>query len=361
MFKVYISEKSLSDLYLDNTDKGDNDWLKIIAKQSKIQLFNTQDEINDILTTPESLIREFMMSCGKSSEYLCSSEITIDSIKEDYSAVLDSPSGAFLLDVDKETADSIQKKYGVLCQSTSDLSYCALTSDGGHYVLSFKEKESWERLTENIKSLPSNFLIINDKYLFSKDDKNNPDRRIGIDNVKSILDNLLPISLDADYHIAIITELKEKRDKMPFDDVANELDVVKRSLNRNYRIFITLIGVYENSLERKDITHDRNIVSNYFVGMATKGLAAINTYYATSQEDQRVSFEPLFCWGLNGNSDAPVKEHERLIKNYRSLVEDENNIKNLRIACSVNTNAAINNINHRALISSTQKSCTIKL
>ena len=73
--------------------------------------------------------------------------------------VLDNPQCAYLLDADVDTTDLLQKAFGIICQSTSRLKDCILTSPQSKITLLESEQlRSWKDLFNDGIAIPSNSL-----------------------------------------------------------------------------------------------------------------------------------------------------------------------------------------------------------
>ena len=71
-----------------------------------------------------------------------------------------------------------------------------------------KKFKGWDRILDSIEQLPSNGLVLIDRYLFSSRNKEKGD---GLMNVHHILSELLPQAFEGgDYHITIVFNIEVK-------------------------------------------------------------------------------------------------------------------------------------------------------
>lgn len=142
----------------------------------------------------------------------------VDSILKDYKVVMQHPESVYLLDLPQEDADFIQQSYGVICQSCSHLDPSILTKIDPDELFTEKNKVdyNWKSVSEGIVNpfLPSNSIIINDRYLFSGDCPEKDiegritgwEKHFGYDNLINFLNCFLPNKLDkCEFHVLIVT------------------------------------------------------------------------------------------------------------------------------------------------------------
>jgi len=108
--------------------------------------------------------------------------------------VLKNPSALFILDITPAEALAIQRMYGVMCLSGTDPNITPLidiydehTTDKGEPL-----SRGWDAVLDSVEQTPSNALILSDRYLFKT---TNPRYGNGFDNIRSILNELLPREL----------------------------------------------------------------------------------------------------------------------------------------------------------------------
>lgn len=120
--------------------------------------------------------------------------------------------------------------------------------------------DGWGTVLKSLKGIPSNALLLTDRYLFSG---YYPKFGNGIDNVQSILDTLLPKTFLGEYHVTVVFDNDNKNEEYSFNDIASQLYHVKQSLHRTYPINMEVLGITEYN-EVYDKRHNRRIISNYY-------------------------------------------------------------------------------------------------
>ena len=264
MFSVFISAKSLENICIQEMCKSDqekSEWFLLLTKQNVIYLdkniYNEWEYGDPLFVFSESYQVEFKPA---NADYN-----SIVSTRPD--SLLDEPQGAFLLDIDKETADTLQNKYGIVCQSTNDLDRCPLLEPACMFSLTASEKDhSWKELFNNENKIPSNSIIIVDRYLFGFEKVHRSGYYDGLTNIKEILRSVLPESLSCSYQVLILFDSNQSTSDnyYNFDDLANNLDDFKKSLCKPYEINIEIFSVSKGCFNY-DETHNRKIISNYFI------------------------------------------------------------------------------------------------
>lgn len=349
MFKLFISKDSLTDLYVNHA-ASPTDWLKVIQKQRKLFLMNDESDIDADLSDANSMLSMFLIATGKSFDIFEPSSLSISDIHDNPARVLENPCGCYLLDIDKAEAESIQNNYGVICQSTSNYQDCPLVLEEFPISPSNGEKGyGWDRFKSFCSKIPSNSIIINDRNLFSNQSEH---ELHGLENVGEILKATLPDALNTAYHVGIIFGSEKGKPNIGaphnFVEIAKKLNSIKQELNRPYPIYFSLLMLNDQDGTNWEKTHNRRIISNYYLGIADLKIAAF--WKGKSLCSQTINFVPLYCKGLNNGADAPEKDHFQTIEGYQFIVYNWYSDPKNRFASGLNTDtASIENINHRLL------------
>ena len=240
-------------------------------------------------------------------------------IQENPSCVLDNPSAVYILNISPEKASAIEKSYGVMCLSGDNPDISPLIDVEDYFKPSTHKKKfkGWDRVLDTIENLPSNALVLRDRYLFKYKGKKEGD---GITNVRSILDELLPEHFKGgDYHITVVFSLEDN--SYTFNEVAAELYSLVHQLRSGYGIMIEVFGVYNNSNIYYE-SHDRQIVSNYYFVEASHKLAAFKNN-DIGIVDQSITPWALFTKNsLDSDSSAPLETVEQTIDDFRHFYAD---------------------------------------
>ncbi len=280
MFKVYISESTYKGITRSSTGQG---YLGKLLKQQPLQLLK-EDDTKRYITHPEN--------------------------------VLKNPSALYILDIPVADALAIQRMYGVMCLSSiaPDITPLIDINDEHTTEKSVPTGRGWDSVLDSIEYLPSNALILNDRYLFKT---TNAFCGNGFDNIRSILTELLPRELNTKYHIAVIFDRNKIDPLYNFKSIAKRLHDIAQEFKKPYEIVTELLGLSEGD----DIYykfHNRRIVSNYFVVKMDFSLAAFNKTEGTSE--QTIIPQVLFTEdSLNKRSSAPLLSIQQITKALQSF------------------------------------------
>lgn len=281
MFKVYISESSYKDITGSTTTR--QSYLgKLLNKQPLQQL----------------------------------KEADTERYKAHPEKVLNNPSALYILDISPADALAIQRMYGVMCLSSSAPDITPLIDVNDEHTTEKRVSlgRGWDSVLDSVEHLPSNALILNDRYLFKT---TNAVYGNGFDNIRSILTELLPRELNTKYHIAVIFDRDEIDPLYNFNSIAKRLNDLVLEFKKPYEIVTEVLGLSEG----KEIYykfHNRRIVSNYFVVKMDYTLAAFNKTEGTSE--QTIIPQVLFTEdSLNKNSSAPLKSMQQITKALQSF------------------------------------------
>ena len=240
--------------------------------------------------------------------------------------VLKNPSSLYILDITPSEAMNIQKSYGVMCLSGENTDISPLLDVNDIHISYEKEKlgRGWDSVLDSVEKLPSNAMLLTDRYLFAF---RRPDAGDGIANIRDILDDLLPHHfLGGDFHVTIIFDDKSKHYSYTFDEIATKLNRTKTQLHRNYPIMMEVLGVTPDcSIYNK--LHNRLIVSNYYLVEAGHKLAAFNHDKGTAR--QMLIPMALFTEGsLNGASTPPLKAIVQTLSTIRDFSKSHTALSN---------------------------------
>ena len=326
MFILYTTE----DMLYRICEKANSDcvcdiWYKIILSTKQVAI-----DREDINTDNQWIQILHRMGVNIYAEHEW-----IKSISNDNSRVLEEPTATFLLDFPAELSNVFQVKYGILCYSTAmNTQPPFFTKRGWHIDTSDIDKpKSWEALLSDL-SIPSNSIVIVDRYLFSS----NPGETIkdSFTNIIQILDKMLPQTLaDGTLDVSIIFDFdtinfkkdrKKDGNNIDMSYLANQVNKLKKDINRPYAYSISLISINSNCLNY-DITHNRKIFSNYYLIGAEHKIKAYNSHKETCT--QVLSFSYIFSEGLNNNdrSTIPEKTKDNTINRIKEIIKSELNAK----------------------------------
>ena len=285
MFKVYISDSVYGKIVNAEEQRamaGRSNLYKLLKQQPVHRL--TQEDMGKLKAHPEN--------------------------------VLKNPSALYILDIPAAEALAIQRTYGVMCLSSAAPDISPLIDINDEHTTDKNEplERGWDTVLDSVEFLPSNALILTDRYLFKT---TNAKYGNGFDNVRSILTELLPRELNTTYHITIVFDKDNIDPLYNFLTIAKRLNDIKEEFKRPYPITMEVLGITGKNDTYHNF-HNRRIVSNYFVVKMDYSLAAFNKTVGTA--DQTITPQVLFTEdSLNRHSTAPLKSMEQIISTLRKF------------------------------------------
>lgn len=227
------------------------------------------------------------------------------------------PSSLYILDITSAEALAIQRTYGVMCLSGDSPNISPLIDVNDVHIAKEEQQlgRGWDTVLDSVEMLPSNALLMTDRYLFAI---KYPSAANGISNIKDILTELLPKQFQGgNYHITIVFDNMAKDENYSFDEIARLLEDVKQQLNCDYPITMEVIGITPDcSIYNK--LHNRMIISNYYLVEASHKLTAFNKDKGTAR--QMLIPMALFTESsLNGNSTPPLDAIEHTLSTLRKF------------------------------------------
>lgn len=299
MFTLYTTEDKLTELCLEG-----GTWYDIIRNQKNIIVCNDSDEEE----WDES--NSVLMNLHRAEiEIEVDNELAED-IREDAKNVLELVNPAYILDYSEKEATEILKKYGVIFLPTQNTPEPAIAETGWTLDTSDDSKEqSWDFFLSGIKT-KYNSLVIIDRYFFSSEyGESLEDSKF---NLRSILNILLPKEQMHKFTVSIIFDITKADKEM--QELATEVNKVKKTLVGHTSFDMELISIDSNCYNY-DKTHDRFIVSNYFVIDAAHKIKAFRTD-KTVLTEQNIHFKYLYSEGIreNDKSSKPEVSQDRILK-----------------------------------------------
>lgn len=292
MFTIYSDKLIFEDII--SSGKFPN-WEKIIKNHSEINLDINSTDLNSELRDPNSIIFQFLLSSGKQID-IYDADIFFKKINADNMAVIDNPTAAYFLNITEADAKKLQEESGAVVNCKDFVDDNILSKGVNLDWLAEEEiNNNWNSILNPFNNFPSNSLIINDRNLFTNEERVlGTIQNTGIDNLIRIFDNLLPHNLKTDYHILILSEQKDDtRNKAKCDQVAIDLNSKIRNL-RNYKFEIEIL-FYCRGTNHFERTHNRRIYSNYKYGKSENSLASFKIRSANkTRNDDSFSLVSFF-------------------------------------------------------------------
>jgi len=332
MFKVFANRNFLEGVLLYQTPKN---WYNIFMNGNVSEVCVPEDIIDEDInsmgvTDIIGSLQMFGTTVKTNAEY-------INDIPQNSHRVLENPNAIFLLDISVKEAEIIQNRYGVICQSIDAIDDEVLTKAYEYDLSEGQEGVDWDiYFDKNNHTLPSNALIICDRYIFSADSKSDAKTTqdaldLGLSNIRGILNSVLPKRHNDEYNILIVfdsstfnkdEEQEVKMFKSIIDNLKNYADGNKRV--RHYKIRFDLISIDHNCINYKKL-HNRRIISNYFVVRADYKLQAFKENI--SMATQTIFYDALFSKIVPmkpSGPDSPIKSQLQTVNSIRELIQNGN-------------------------------------
>ena len=299
MFTLYTTEDKLTELCLEG-----GTWYDIIRNQRTIYVCNDSDE------EEWDISNEILMNLYRGGVEIEVDNELAEDIKKDTKNVLELANPAYILDYSEQEATEISRKYGVIFLPTQNTPEPAIAETGWTLDTSDDSKEqSWDFFLSGIKT-KYNSLVIIDRYFFSSEyGESLEDSKF---NLRSILNILLPKKQMHKFTVSIIFDITKADKEM--QELATEVNKVKKKLVGHTSFDMELISIDSNCYNY-DKTHDRFIVSNYFVIDAAHKIKAFRTD-KTVLTEQNIHFKYLYSEGIreNDKSSKPEVSQDRILK-----------------------------------------------
>ena len=339
MFKVFITAKALADTCLNEGQKDlkeQSKWFRILSRQREI--YTIGYTLNDAPYDEGDFSDEAILYRAQSSLgfVLFPEDDYVSEIPANPESVLQQPSAAFYLDISPEEASKIQEEYGVICQSTDKpFDESCLTDEYEVYDM-YKGGKAipWSTVFESVKKIPSNSLLIIDRNLFAYDGqlnkKDGKEKADGIYNTFFIMDNALPQTFNSTYHVTVLCEQKEenKNDESiygieHFEKVSKSLFKFVSSLKRDYPIIVEVIAFRKRAYYYNELTHTRQVISNYYRVTAENGLnTTIYSEDMASYYSQQLTVQRLYSTGLRRDTvSTPADTVRRMHEDYNKFLK----------------------------------------
>lgn len=296
MFNIYTEEGAIKRIL------GSEQGLPQQRRPMLLRLLQTQKVLHVSSADDAwllSLRKEFMLNAeSRQSAYIAG-------IARHPETVLQNPSSLFILDIPTIQAEQIQKAYGVMCLSSERPDISPLIDINDIHISGEGEKlgRGWDSVLDSVEQLPSNALLLTDRYLFAF---RHPNAGDSLANIRDILNQLLPRQFSGgDYHVTVIFDDMNMHRSYTFDEIATKLNRIKTQLGRNYPIMMEVLGVTPDCTIYNKL-HNRLILSNYYLVEAGHKLAAFN--HETGTARQTLIPMTLFTeTSLSGSTTPPLK------------------------------------------------------
>lgn len=332
MFKVFANRDFLEGVLLNQTPKN---WYNIFMSGNVAEVCVPEDLVDEDIDTMGAIdiignLQLLGTTVKTDTEY-------INDIPKNASRVLENPNAVFLLNIKAKEAENIQNRYGVICQSIDAIDDDVLTKAYEYDLSDGQQGVDWNvYFNKSNHTLPSNALIICDRYIFSCDSKSDAKAaqdamNFGLSNIRCILNSLLPKKYHEEYNVLIIFDSStfnqsEEQEMEMFKSIVKDLkdyaDGIKKA--QHYTIRFDLISIDHNCINYRKL-HNRRIISNYFVVRAEYKLRAFKGNVSTVT--QTIFYDALFSKIVpikpNG-PDSPIKSQLQIISFIHELIKNGN-------------------------------------
>lgn len=322
MFRIY-SDKDIFDSIISSPDDYPN-WNKIIKDHSVICLDINQADLDTEIATPDTFIFLFLQANARNIDIIPLDNY-FQTIYANLETVVENPSAAYFLNLPEVDAKNLQEDTGIIINCDKKIDDDILLKGVNlDWLADEVINNNWNHILNTFNDFPSNSLILNDRNLFTNDERVlGKYQNIGIDNLLRILDCLLPHNLKTEYHVLIQSEQKDDpKNKAKCDMIANILNTEIKKM-RNYNFSFEIVFYYGGTDFFKH-THNRRIYSNYKYGKCENSLASFKIRDANNTRNDD-SFS-LVCFFNNISSVAAtetnLKAHSNGSIRYKELTDD---------------------------------------
>lgn len=315
--KVYFQSGFWRDLSLNTTREGIRAMLDVSDILSNSHVITDASE--DVIKNDPFL----MIMIRQGNYYRCDEnyiEKKISSLKTDQNA--EDLCATYLLDKRSNECEKIENRNGVvaICVESLLRRYYLFKGDGFCLNKSHRYVLGYMTFKEKLHQ-PCNSLIILDPYLLSKRKIDSETQNIifpGIsNNLESLLDAILPYTLDVDFHLTIISNLEKGKEdvKRVYEKVKKCFKRIRKDLTIRFGFFYTEKG-YDFKVES---FHSRHILANSFIVDSDDGLDLFGDkgYITKNNPTISIVFPRLF-----GNSRQDITKYENWIRSVKIHVED---------------------------------------
>lgn len=296
-FAVFAEREAFNDI----TFNGDYPNLKtIFSEHSKIYLNISPEDLAQELITESEIF--FFLHAYAGAQPPESYQAQFENVYDDPANLISTPRSMYFLKVTKAQADQMQDAYGVIVQSVEGIDDTVLSASFFRELEKDEVMESgglsgWKYLL-NFDIPPSNAIVIYDNYLFKDTENiaNNP-VSVGKENIKWLLDKLLPPALNVEYHVTLISDNYDRLEQWRAQ-LAGNLNTEINNL-RPYDINVEVVFMKPESL------HKRRLIMNYVNASCDRGFCVFKVRDGkTVKGVNDVRFNRIFCTLQNHKGDT---------------------------------------------------------
>ncbi|MCQ2323322.1 MAG: hypothetical protein MJZ53_00505 [Paludibacteraceae bacterium] len=299
MIILYTTGEILDRLLVDDI----GNWGRLLHTKGAVRVV-----VDEIANTPESIRFTKMGTFDEDTSVL-------DFISQPQKT-LDESNAVFIFDVEETVASKIRKEYGVYFVAYKNATKNILTEQGWDWDTSDDSKtQTWPSFLDG-HGCPINSAIILDRYMFCPEGDETLDDSLF--NIWQIMEAVLPSNIkEKVFNIALVfdyskgTYCKDDGECYSFKELAERVNKLKRRITRPYHFTIELISVDRKCDDLYSETHDRHIITNYFLVHAGHKMKAYRDPDIPLC-NQIIYFKRLFSSDLAGKSSLPIITQTRL-------------------------------------------------
>lgn len=325
MFTIY-SDKDIFENIISSPDDYPN-WNKIINNHSIVFLDINQDDLDDEIANPDTLLFLFLQSNARNIDIIPVDNY-FQTIYGNLETVIENPTAAYFLNLTDVVTEKLQQDTGIIINNAIKIDdELLLKGIYNHWVSDETIVNNWKTILNSFQNFPSNSIIINDRNLFTNNERiGTQNLNLGTDNILRILDALLPQNINIDYHVIIQTDHQINRpgieNKNKCDEISDFLNTEIRNL-RPYNFIIEMVYIH-SSTQYYPHTHNRKIISNYKTGSISHCFSAfkIRTPDKTKNDDN-FTLNAFFDKINNPASrESNLREHSIGIQRFKETTEN---------------------------------------
>lgn len=301
----------------------------ILSKYATLNLNSSKNEVEAILKDENNPITINFRNDPAVDAFPRFAEDQINAFKKDTSLLKEQSFAMVILDSEIKLIENIRNKIGVTAFSKESLLYKSDHFFVGSFYKQFKKGQKINNAYNSfIGKIPggedpqkfnlycSNAIVISDPYIF-KNSKiiSGKNYFVGFENLKLILDALLPLDLDVPFNLTILTE-NCTWDVSTANKKLKELEIYLKKI-RKYKITLEFV-IYSMS----SIVHGRYLLSNYYKITFDKGLNHFSVEDScTIVENNDIRIERNFD-NVNSIGDIPFQSSLETLNDIKKICEN---------------------------------------
>lgn len=305
---IYLAQQDIENI-LFNDEKYPN-LFQIVKGHARLFVNLEPDELDAFLYEMNELVDNLIYDIP-----IYPQKETFDAIKADCNIIISKSKAIFFLDIPSDEANSLSRKYGIIVQSSRNIKDDILQLSYYKYFEKNQKyggvSDGWTNSLKGLELPPYNSLVITDDYLLANTIQ---DKNVGFENLKMMLNAILPKELGTTFHLLIITPMEKISTKKA------------DRLNGELKAYLRTIRPYDFNLEFvfRDTIHPRKAFANYFVIVCDKGFKLFNPIDKSSgyEEENDVRFSSLLHDASQIRGDSYLMASKKELVKIRKLCNE---------------------------------------